>query len=550
MIARAARAVGLLRDHDGRPVKRSDLKGEAAAATDGGIRSVWGHNLPGSPDPARLGEILRAAEVPGNGAEADFFALAEIMEERDLHYLGVLQTRHRQVAQLPIRIEPASDSAADTADADFVRAWFERAELEDEIFHCLDAIAKGVSVAEIIWDTSERQWMPERIVWRHPAWFTFDRVGGERLQMRADETGDWTDLPPWKFIVHRSAAKSGIPVRGGIARIAAWSWMMKSYTARDWMRFAEAYGQPIRLGKYGPHATDADRETLWRAVRSIAGDAAAIVPDDMAIEFVGDSNVQGRADIYRDFVSYLDAQISIAVLGQTLTTQEGQSGSYSLGQVHDRVRADIEASDARALAQTFRRDLVIPMIALNFGPRKAWPKVIIERERPTDMALLSQALERLVPLGLQVRADEVRTKLGLEAPGPDDDLLAPPAAQPDPDADPDADPDEDADEDADEAPARNRRLDTATARALVTLARAEARSDDPIDVAADRLAAGWRPLIEPLTEPALRAAAESDSYDALAARLDSADLWRETDRGPLADALYRAIFAARISGAG
>ena len=255
----------------------------------------------------------------------------------------------------------------------------------------------------------------------------------------------------------------------------------------------------------------------------------------MTIEIVGDGAAQGRAEIYRDLIAHIDSQTSVAVLGQTLTTQEGQSGSYSLGQVHDRVRADIERSDARALAQTLRRDLVIPIVALNRGPRRAWPRVVIEREQPADIALIAEALQKLVPLGLDVRRDEVRAMLGLEAPGPDDDVLAPPGARPDA-------------EDAGEAPPRS--LDTAAARALVALARAEARSDDPIDVAADRLAAGWRPLVEPLTEPIARAVAESEGYDALAARLDSAGLWRGTDRDALAGALHRNTFSARMSGSG
>ena len=129
----------------------------------------------------------------------------------------------------------------------------------------------------------------------------------------------------------------------------------------------------------------------------------------------------------------------------------------------------------------------------------------------------------------------MRAKLGFEAPGPEDDVLAPPGAPPDP-------------EDAGEAPPRS--LDTAAARALVTLARAEARSDDPIDAAADRLAAGWRPLVEPMSKPVLDAAAEAADFNDFAARLESAGIWNAADRDPLADALYRAMFSARISGSG
>ena len=54
------------------------------------------------------------------------------------------------------------------------------------------------------------------------------------------------------------------------------------------------------------------------------------------------------------------------------------------------------------------RDLVIPMITLNHGVRDAYPRVVIEREDPADVALTSQALRELVPLGLRARADRER----------------------------------------------------------------------------------------------------------------------------------------------
>ncbi len=62
--------------------------------------------------PQRLAAILRAADM---GDAIRYFELAETIEERDLHYLGVLGTRRRAVAQLDISVEAASDSAADEA---------------------------------------------------------------------------------------------------------------------------------------------------------------------------------------------------------------------------------------------------------------------------------------------------------------------------------------------------------------------------------------------------------------------------------------------------
>ncbi|MGJ0206862.1 phage portal protein family protein, partial [Streptococcus pyogenes] len=59
--------------------------------------------------------------------------------------------------------------------------------------------------------------------------------------------------------------------------------------------------------------------------------------------------------------------ISKAVLGGTLTSTTSQSGggAFALGQVHNEVRHDLLASDARQLAATLSRDLLWPLLVLN-----------------------------------------------------------------------------------------------------------------------------------------------------------------------------------------
>ncbi|MYE83041.1 MAG: DUF935 family protein, partial [Gammaproteobacteria bacterium] len=244
------------------------------------------------------------------------------MEERDMHYAGVLNTRKRSVAQIGVTVEPVSDAPDDVADAELCQAFFERDSIEDELYDLLDAIGKGYSVAEILWDMSEGQWMPERLEWRLPQWFDFDRTSGRQLMLR-DEAGGWEELAPYKFVCHTSAAKSGLPIRGGLARIAAWGWLFKSYTVKDWVRFAEAYGMPIRIGKFEPGASEKDLQALWTAVANVVPDMAAIIPASMEIEFEGETSVQGRSEIYKDLVGYIDYQLSSFVLGQTRPADAG-----------------------------------------------------------------------------------------------------------------------------------------------------------------------------------------------------------------------------------
>lgn len=413
-MARTAQLV----DAYGRPLVAATLKTEIAAATMGGVRSpITGYPADGM-SPQRLASILREADA-GDGLR--YLELAETIEERDLHYVGVLGTRRRAVAQLDVTVEAASDSAADEAIALEVRDWLKRDELSDEIFHLLDCIGKGISYTEILWDTSTGQWMPERLEWRDPRWFDVNRIDLTTPLLRG-ATGQPEPLPGGKFVVAKIAAKSGLPLRSGLARAAAWAWMFKAFTQRDWTIFTQTYGQPVRLGKYGAGATDADKATLMRAVSNIAGDMAAIIPESMQIEFVEAANVGAAAGLYKERADWLDQQISKAVLGQTATT-DAVTGGLGSGKEHRQVQEDIERADAKALAAILNRDLIRPWVLLNHGAGARFPRLKIERPEQEDLAAFSAAAAPLIDRGLQIAQEDVRSKFNLPEPKPGAPLM-------------------------------------------------------------------------------------------------------------------------------
>jgi len=482
-------------DQYGRPIETAALKKELAGPTLVGVRQpIGGHPAQGL-TPQRLARILREAE---EGDPTRYLELAEEMEEKEPHYFAVMQTRKRQVSQLTITVEPASDAAPDVANAALVQEFIDRGELEDDLFDILDAVGKGFSVTEIVWDMSGRQWMPQRLEWRHPQWFEFDREGGTRI-LRREPAGP-VELEPFKFICHKAHAKSGLPIRSGLARVAAWAYLFKNYAVKDWMQFVEVYGQPLRVGRYPPSASADDRSVLLSAVAAIGADAAAIIPEGMTIEFVKDATGRQTSEIYRELAEYLDSAISKAVLGQTLTTQEGDSGSFALGQVHDAVRADIERSDARQLAATLNRDLVRPIVDLNRGPQAAYPAIRIGRDEQADVPKLAEALAKLVPLGLRVRQGEVRAKLGLEEPEDGDELLAPSASSPEDarDAAKKASSPEDARDAADEASSPEDARDAAGE--VAATAAAAGSPPGPADLLADTLGDAAQPEMRRLVE--------------------------------------------------
>ncbi|WP_194745731.1 DUF935 domain-containing protein [Thermaurantiacus tibetensis] len=527
----------------GQPISRASVRANRSILT--------GYPADGL-TPERLAALLRGADA---GDALAYLELAEQMEERDLHYLSVLGTRKRQVAQLPVTVEAASDSVEHIAHADLVREWLSRDSLEAEMFDILDAIGKGYSVTEIVWETSARRWLPARLEWRDPRWFEWDREDGQTLYLvggpgDAGGSAVRTKLPPFKFIVHHHPAKSGLPIRSGLARPVAWAWLMKAYGLKDWAAFAEVYGFPFRVGRYDAGASEDDIDRLLEAVTSIGVDAACVIPSSMQIDFV-DGKAAGSADLYERLCQYLDRQISKAVLGQTATT-DADTGGLGSGAEHGEVRRDIERADAKLLAATLQRDLVVPMIALNFGPQRAYPRLRIGRAEEEDTAALVEALAKLVPLGLEVGASTVRDRLGLPDPEPGERLLGTAENRP---------VERDSGVPGVMTPGSRapHLLGGSYARYLPShawedltsaIAASNAFPEAPADVLGELsdavVAASWKQAMAPLAQAILTALGEARTADE--AREALLTVVSRLDIEPLREALARAAFAARIAG--
>ncbi|MFC5037210.1 DUF935 domain-containing protein [Tianweitania sediminis] len=505
-----------LLDAYGRPIDIRALKQEQAAPTSAGVRRHDAMHPAAGLTPGRLARLLRDSI---EGDPEQYLALAEDIEERDQHYASVLGTRKMQVSGLEITVDAAGDDAAAVKHADLIREVIDRDAFQGELRDVLDALGKGFSATEILWDTSEGQWRPRELKWRDPRWFIFDRIDGETLKLR--EGGEGVPLKPFGWIVHHAKAKSGLPIRGGLARGAAWAFMFKAYTVKDWAIFCEAYGQPLRLGKFDPGASERDKEVLLEAVTSIGVDYAAIIPQAMTVEFV-EAKISGNHELYEKRADWLDRQISKLVLGQTATT-DAIAGGHAVGKTHDKVREDIEAADAQQLAATLNRDLARPLVDLNFGKQKLYPRIRIRR--PIDLDTFMGHVDKFVRLGGRVGVSVVRDKIGLPDPGADDELLGTPAKAADPGKD--------------KKPAQAGKHE-----AFSTVGGNEGA--DTIDDAVDEALSDWEPLIAPLTAGLADRLAEATSIEE--AREVLAERFADMDVTAIADLLARASFAARLAG--
>lgn len=477
----------------------------------------------------------------------DYFELAEEIEERDAHYRGVLQQRRLRAAGAPVDVLPASEDDKDVEIALEVRERvMEGPGWHNMLLDLLDGIGKGVSCQEIVWAEHGGRLAPSHY-WRiDPRWLVFSDGDGETpLLLRegngrdalpaAGRGGGWDTqadpLAAGKFVYHRHRSKSGLPGRGGLAYLAATMWLLKSTAIRDWWAYAEVFGIPVRVGKYGPNATDGDIQTLIDAISSLASDAGCIIPDTMQVELVQAARGGGQSDaLFPAQARWCDEQVSKAIVGQTMTTDDGSS--LAQAEVHAGVRDDLVADDVRQMCETVTRAIIEPYCMLNGLVRPAGcPRLALPpQEEAVDMAAMAEGAR----VGLRIPQPWLRSRIGIPEPKDDEEILTGlPAGQAATDPDEGGEEDEggeddDSDEDdgGDEPPATNLALSAAEA----------------IDAALDA-GGGWDALADDLIGPvadALAAASDADSFLAQLAEAGTPER--------LARDLAVRLFRARVDG--
>ena len=89
------------------------------------------------------------------------------------------------------------------------------------------------------------------------------------------------------------------------------------------------------------------------------------------------------------------------------------------------MRHDILSADARRLASTMNRDLVKPIVDLNLGPRRCYPRLSLGLPDDSDSKQFVEIVAMLADRGLRIGQRGILDKLGLPEPGPGEPILEP-----------------------------------------------------------------------------------------------------------------------------
>ncbi len=185
-----------------------------------------------------------------------------------------------------------------------------------------------------------------------------------------------------KFILIRCKATYNNPM--GITLLSKLYWPVhyRKYGWQFWLKWLERYGFPSRVGKTPPGILPdgtSRADDLSDSLQAMAQNSTVVISDDQEVDLLEPG---GKGDHFQTIDNAVNKRIQKTILGQTLTSDVGDKGSFAAAKVHDGVRDDKRKSDIRLITGPMQH-LVNVIVALNFPNQEV--TFIMEDERGLEV---------------------------------------------------------------------------------------------------------------------------------------------------------------------
>lgn len=301
--------------------------------------------------------------------------------ELDDEVAQCVETRKDALIGIPIRVEPNQTRAAK-----WIMAQLEP-HLETLLRGVMSAVFYGYSVLEITYRLDAGRTVIDRVDERNIEWFRIHPTLGWRYFPNDGSGGvDGLELDPRKFFITIRHPTTRNPY-GESLLSRLWfpvTWRREGWQL--WLKFLETFGQPIVIGRVF------DFNGFVNAMKA-QGVRSVIGWQGRADDSVQTINASGPGEFER-LENALTKRIQKLILGQTLTSDVGDTGSYAAASVHQDVMASKTLADARLATRTVQK-IVNALTDLNNLPRLTFimaDDVGLESERAVRDAALVPVL--------------------------------------------------------------------------------------------------------------------------------------------------------------
>lgn len=323
----------------------------------------------------------------------------------DPHVFACIQSRKAGVLSLEWEINRGLDKAKD---AELVEDVLKKLDIHKLINDILDATLFGFQPIEIMWGKVGNYVLPLELKAKPSEWFCFDEEN--LLKFRTKEHYWGEELPSKKFLCPQNNPSYDNPYGERVLSRVFWPVTFKKGGLKFWVVFTEKYGIPHLIGKHPRGATKEETDKLADLLEEMIQDAIAVIPDDSSVE-IQEANKSSSAEIFEKLIDKMNSEISKAILGQTLTTEIGSTGSYAASNTHMAVRQDIIDADKKLVEKTINQ-LIQWIYEINFANAEV---PVFELYEPEDVDLtLAQRDKILSDTGVKFTKEYFIKTYGLE----------------------------------------------------------------------------------------------------------------------------------------
>jgi phage gp29-like protein len=278
--------------------------------------------------------------------------------------LGVLAAKWEVV--------PASSSSTAQRNAAFIQQQFDKMEGSPTalLSQAMDAFTKGWSVQELILESNGDQIHLVAARAKDPSRFglevdSFGRTTGLNLEILGEPA---KALPTDKFVIYRNRGGYAKPKGHSDLDAAHQHWMAKRTLLTSWETHLRRYASPTVMASANSTVSRTDLEAMRAALDGIADRRSVLYPDGIQVNTLGGSKEASSG--FMEAIEFHNREIARAILGQTLTTDEGRRvGSLALGKVHLQVLLlQLRAIRQELADEVMAEQVIRPLIEWNFGP--------------------------------------------------------------------------------------------------------------------------------------------------------------------------------------
>lgn len=218
-----------------------------------------------------------------------------------------------------------------------------------------------------------------------------------------------------KWVYHTSTnSRAAEPLRSGIVRPLAYLYAFRRHIQIEYLAGLEKYGLPMPFVGVEGLLYDEDnsqKQEIEKMMASMTYNGYAL-HDKEAMEISFPTSDSGfDVNNFQSFLDLTEKQIFRIILGQDSTSSSDNS-NRSTAQVHNLVRGDMLASDAKAVEETVNNQIIKPLFENQFGSSNEKPIFRFKLKGVTELQEMAKVVETLDKAGWEIDEKVLTEKLG------------------------------------------------------------------------------------------------------------------------------------------